>query len=371
MSGDPFFKRVEIGFRRILIQSVGRLRKQRTLPPADIEFNRCKFLFVRQDRIGDVLVSTPLFFLLKKMYPDGVIDVLLSSNNHFVLQNDPSIRKRWMYSKRLFSTIALIRAIRRERYDFVIDLMDNPSATSTLFSVLFNGRWNVGLEKENAFVYDIVCPLLSRADTHITDRLAQLLTAFRINPADHKLTTHYYVDANNARWAKEALNSHRNNHQMIIGINISAGGEARYWGVENYRALLAWMDDHHPESVALLLYHVSDKPIAETVAKGFDRCVLSPSTPTFDKFAALISELDLLMTPDTSAVHLASAFSIPSVVMYVQSNKSLRIWEPYHTPCKALVSDVDDLKTIIVASVSSAIDEMLCLGKDLKERRKP
>jgi ADP-heptose:LPS heptosyltransferase len=87
--------------------------------------------------------------------------------------------------------------------------------------------------------------------------------------------------------------------------------------------------------------------------------LLSPETKTFDAFAAFVKSLRLLVTPDTSAVHLAAAFSIPSVVLYVQSNKDLRIWEPYGSESETLVTDVDDLTTIPPADVFAAIVRLL------------
>ena len=86
--------------------------------------------------------------------------------------------------------------------------------------------------------------------------------------------------------------------------------------------------------------------------------VLAPET-SFDGFAAWIKRVSLLVTPDTSAVHLAAAFNVPSVVLYVQSNPELRIWEPYKAPSVPLVTSVDDLTTISVAQVHQAVQTLV------------
>lgn len=61
-----------------------------------------------------------------------------------------------------------------------------------------------------------------------------------------------------------------------------------------------------------------------------------------------------LITPDTSAVHLAAAFGVPLVVLYVQSNKGLRVWDPYGVEYESIVADVDDLKVIPAERVFKA-----------------
>lgn len=352
-------KEIEIRFRSWLLHFLAHLVKRGRPIPADIDFNRCKFLFVRQDRIGDVLVSTPLFYALKKHYTGAVVDFFLSENNHFVLENEPLVRKRWIYTKRFFHSIRLLMELRRERYDFVIDLMDNPSATSTVICSLAGGRWNVGLMKENEFVYDVTVPLLSRRDTHIVDRLVQLLKVFRIEIDREDFAIRYVVSAASQQFADRFFRENNMTGKVVLGVNISAGSEVRFWGIHNFHKMIEQLRRDEPHLPVLLLYTPSEKNRAEEIAEGFDEVVLSPQTHSFDEFAALIQRVHTLVTPDTSAVHLAAAFNIPSVVLYVQLNKDLRVWEPYETEAAIHVTDVDDLTTILPDEVYASVRKIL------------
>jgi ADP-heptose:LPS heptosyltransferase len=354
-----FLKPVEIGFRRLLVRLLGLLVRRSRPLPASIDFSSRKYLFVRQDRIGDVLVSTPLIHAMKDRYPDATVDFLLSSNNHFVLENEPLVRKRWIYKKTAASAVEILRNVRKEHYDFVIDLMDNPSATSTVLCALAGGKWNVGLSKENAYTYDISVPLLSRKETHIVDRLAVLLTVFGISREDLNLKVYYRVLLESKEFADRFLKAHELLGRQLIGINISPGEGTRFWGVENYQALISWLRREYSGSPILVLFQPSDRTVAQTISKKFPDVVLSPETKSFDQFAAFIQSLWMLVTPDTSAVHLAAAFSIPSVVMYVQSNKDLRIWEPYGSLSETVITDVDDLRRISQAEVFDAITKLV------------
>jgi len=337
-------------------------RHRRALPH-DVDFNSCKFLFVRQDRIGDVLISTPLFEVLKKTYPDAVVDVLLSPKNSFVLANDPLVRTRWIYDKGIRSSWKLIQAIRSEHYDFVIDLTDNPSATSTIICLLSGARWTVGLEKENAYAYDVVVPLLSRKDTHIVDRIAQLLVPFGIDPSREQLQVRYILSEQALSFSNRIFKESGMLPGKVIGINISAGHEVRFWGVDNFRKLVRLLREKYPNSSILVLSKPAHRKYGEEIAKGFERVFLSPTTHSFDDFAALIRNVAVLVTPDTSAVHLASAFEIPSVVLYVQSNKDLRIWDPYKSRSEVLIADVDDLRVITPEDVFRATQRLLKLPR--------
>lgn len=352
-------KRVEIGFRQTLLRILRLFVNRRKPLPQGHDFNSCKFLFVRQDRIGDVLVSTPLIHSLKKHYPSATVDFLLSTNNHFVLEHEPLVHNRWIYRKNLLGAIATLRTIRRERYDFVIDLMDNPSTTSTVICLCSGGRWTVGLRKENAYAYDISVPLLSRKETHIVDRLGRLLTAFGIDSEREELRIRYATSKESDQFAGDFLVQNDLRGRFIIGMNISPGHGVRFWGRKNYQELLRSLLAEDPVSKFLLLYQPADRGEAASIAEPFPQVLLSPVTPSFDRFAALVRELDLLITPDTSAVHLAAAFNIPSIVLYVQSNKSLRIWEPYGSPTETLVTDVDNLSLIPPGDVLAAVRRIL------------
>ncbi len=353
---DSFLKRLELLLRRFLIFVFGTFVRRRNQPPDNFDFNSSKILFIRQDRIGDVLISTPIFVSLKTHYPSAVADVLLSKNNQFVLMNDPLIRKRWTYQKRLGKVISLLRSIRKEKYDFSVDMIDNPSVTSTILCLLSGARWNIGIAKDNNYVYDIIVPMLSRSETHIVDRIAQLLIPFHIDPQSEKLSIRYFTSSESDYFAENFLSDKPLCKSQLIGINISAGSGSRFWGIENYRALFKFLTEKHPKLCPILLYQPSDYQKAIKIIEGIDGIVLSPLTETFDQFAAIIKRLTFLISPDTSAIHLASAFGIPSVVLYVQSNKGLRIWEPYNVAYESLVTDVDNLSAISISDVINAFE---------------
>jgi ADP-heptose:LPS heptosyltransferase len=352
-------KTIELAFRRFLLRSLSAVVKRGTPLPEGMDFNAVKVLFVRQDRIGDVLVSTPLIHALKLHFPGMVIDFLLSSNNHFVLQHEPLVRKRWVYRKNVFSALMIVLGVRHERYDFAIDLMDNPSTTSTVICALAGARWNIGLSKENAYVYDVTVPLLSRKETHIVDRLAMLLTVFGLKPEKERLRIRYAVSEKSDAAAHDFLKEKKIEGRFIIGLNISPARGVRFWGVTNFQELICDLFLNYPEYPLLILSQPSDRSVAEQIAQPFDSVLLSPETKTFDAFAALVKSIGFLVTPDTSAVHLAAAFDIPSVVLYVQSNKGLRVWVPYGSESEILVTDVDDLTTIPPADVFAAISRLL------------
>jgi ADP-heptose:LPS heptosyltransferase len=224
--------------------------------------------------------------------------------------------------------------------------------------LLSGGKQNVGLEKENSYACDIVVPLKSRKESHIVDRMAQLLTVFGIDPEREDLRILYDVSVASGNDVEFFLKARGLTSTALIGLNISAGSETRFWGIANYRALLDVLRAAYPDVKVVVLAKPSDSERAKEIIAGYPGAFMAPET-SFDGFAAWIKRVSLLVTPDTSAVHLAAAFNVPSVVLYVQSNPELRIWEPYKTPSESLVTAVDDLSMISVDQVRLAIEKLV------------
>jgi ADP-heptose:LPS heptosyltransferase len=186
-----------------------------------------------------------------------------------------------------------------------------------------------------------------------------LLTVFGIEPDEAILSVRYNVRPESAEFAAASFKRFGLTDRKVIGINVSPGEGTRFWGTDNYQALIRWLRSSFPDCPVLVLFQPSDMSVAKGITDPFDGVVLSPETRTFDQFAALVERLWILVTPDTSAVHLAAAFSVPSVVLYVQSDKDLRVWEPYGSHSEIVVTDVDDLQTIPVEHVVRAVDRLV------------
>jgi ADP-heptose:LPS heptosyltransferase len=182
---------------------------------------------------------------------------------------------------------------------------------------------------------------------------------FGIDPNKKGLRIRYATSSESDRFSMDVIKHLKLIPGKIIGINISAGHDVRFWGVDNFRALIAYLQHRHRSAKILVLFKPSHIGQAEQIVHGIQHAYASPVTETFDQFAALIKNLGLLITPDTSAVHLAAAFGVPSIVMYVQSDKNLRIWDPYGSPSELLVSEIDDLRRITPEMVIQSVDKIL------------
>src|ERR1051325_6812218 len=163
---NPILKPIELGIRRAFLQTlrlVALFAKKRVQGKNAEEIiaslgERPSILLMRQDRLGDLLMSTFVIETLRKKYPDSKIAILLGKNNRGAAPLLPGNCEFFFYSKNLSKDITTLRLINWRKFDIAVDLTDNPSVTSSILLAGIGARLTVGVEKENSLSYDITVP---------------------------------------------------------------------------------------------------------------------------------------------------------------------------------------------------------------------
>ena len=83
-----------------------------------------KILIIQTAFIGDVILATPLIETLRLQFPNTKIDFLVKNGNQNLLINHPNLNRVLVFdkSKKIKSLLALLKEIRKEKYDLVINL---------------------------------------------------------------------------------------------------------------------------------------------------------------------------------------------------------------------------------------------------------
>jgi ADP-heptose:LPS heptosyltransferase len=347
---DTVAKRVELAGRRALVRLFRFARPGRSPVTLPIDASGKRILMLRQDRIGDVLVSLPVVHALKSRYPTARIDALFGTNNATAAPADMSFGSRFIYRKRLFADLALVAALRRRRYDILIDFMDNVSTSSTLLVRLIGAQVAVGIDKENSYAYDVVVPRLPQGEYHIVDRLAELLRPFGIDPATLDLRLRYPLPVSAVEKAGVWFATHA--RAPMIGVNVSSSGESKYWPDENFSALINGLKRAMPAMQVVLFSAPAEQDRTRVVSLATGAHVYPPGS--FDEFAAGVKRCAMLVTVDTSAVHLGAAFRVPTVGLFVHDRAELMPWVPYRIPHRTVETTEHSVRSITVQEVLAA-----------------
>ncbi len=96
-------------------------------------------------------------------------------------------------------------------------------------------------------------------------------------------------------------------------LNISAGDKSRYWLIDKWAAVAKHFLLRNFQ--VIVTYHPKDRKTADKLIRECPDLTLFHSS-TIRDIIALVSRVDLVVTPDTSIVHIASAFNIPQVALF-------------------------------------------------------
>ena len=277
-------------------------------------------VFLRLNRIGDALISTPLIRFVKERFGCQTV-VVADQCNHFIFQHHPCVDHVIVYRKGPLGIPNAVRRAQAYRPTVVIDLHEQLSTTVSLLAGLLRAPYKLAIRKKNAALFTHTVADLDPRRYHVLERLSHISTL--LDPAAAPtLAVAYRVSAAAEAKARDFLQATFPAGGEFIGVNVSAG-EARFWGADNYRRLVE----------ALRARGLT--PLVLTAPEDWARitAVFPPGqvfcSPVFEEFAAVISQLSVLFSPDTAAVHVAAAYHLPVFGLYVEEAPGHLNWFPY------------------------------------------
>ena len=310
------------------LQFRSRFQKDHAHPTLPLQLSaNPTILFLRQDRLGDAIISTPVFIELHKKYPSAHFIMLLGANNCGIADLLPIECEVVVYRKKPFADINMLRKLRKRKIDVLIDLIDNPSSTSSILTAAISANYSIGIEKENSSSYNITVPLVDRAKFHIARRIAELLKPFGIDPEGISLRP-------------TLKNIHVNKIDGRLGLVISAGALNRQVSVKTNAEIATNIISGGFASEVIILFHPKDRKLADEIISRTDdsRITLAPSTHNFSEYAAQLRSCEFVISPDTSALHLCSAYGIPVLGLYAPFPPELHYWTPIGVPYEMIIS---------------------------------
>jgi len=324
-----------------------------------------KIILLRPDtKLGDMILSLPLVELLKRAAPDVELHLLCSPQCAIVARHDPRFTSVHLYCKRLFSDIATVAALRKESFAAVVDLQLDDSVTALLLSQWCSkSALRLGAGKAHfASYYDFVVNLSKMADQHCIDTTLALSEPFGIAREAESGFAGPFLTERQIAFADEFAEDAKagSGCSTLIGLNLSAGSSTRIWPTLRLKELLDGLLTALPTAMVVLICSPADRPRAqELFAMCNRRVLLIPDRLGFLDAAAIVRRLDLLVSPDTSLVHVARSFEVPVVAMYPAHRGNLARYYPYGQPDGVVVSgNVQDIQDIAIPDVLEKIKQV-------------
>jgi len=326
-----------------------------------------KILVVRPDRVGDVVLSTPVFDVLKRHYPKSSITLMIRDAVAPILRGLPFVDDLMIYEPEgrhqgVRGFFRLIREIREGGYRISVVLQSQWRVAAALFGA--GVRYRVGpLSKPHSFLFYNrgVRQRRSQVEMHETDYNLQLLRKLGIRVGTRNVATRVAISDDARAFAREWLMGHgwTPERSRLIVVHPGMGGSALNWPENHYIELVRGMlrDGHS----VLVTAGPTEKPLLDRVREGllvgwklqgaeaaeFESRVFyygGPEIGPIDRLGGLMSWASLCVAPSTGPLHLAVALGKPVVTFYppIRVQSAIR-WGPYvadETRASVLVPEV-------------------------------
>lgn len=284
-----------------------------------------RFLIARIDRIGDVVLSTPLPREIKKKFPDSFVAVLVKNYTKDIYINNPYVDLIITYDDEngnLKPFLSLKRELKQQKFYYAFMLLSNERLNYLLFATGIKFRVGVG---HKLYQFLTFTKYVNRKKynplRHEADYCLDMLRKIGINVSDNK--PEIFLSNEEKNKAKILRKKFLNKYNKIIGINVSSGNSAPNLKLEEYRKLILLLVKENKYKIAIL-----DKDIPDIIDNIVG--VIYPNRDNELRASIInISTLDLVISNSTGPMHIASALNIPTLSFFCPLTAcSPKLWGP-------------------------------------------
>ncbi|MFZ1519990.1 MAG: glycosyltransferase family 9 protein [Ignavibacteriaceae bacterium] len=284
-----------------------------------------RFLVARIDRIGDVVLSTPLPREIKKTYPDSYVAVLVKNYTKDIYLNNPNVDEIITYDnpdKTEKSFWELVSEIKQYKFSHAFMLLPNEKLNYVLF---FSGiKYRVGVGHK-LYQFLTFSKYVDRKKyiplRHETDYCLDMVRKIGANV--NEIHPEIFLSEDEKIKAAEIRKSLKKNNELLIGIHVTSGNSSPNLSTKRYLELTKVLSKNKKLKVLITDINLPDelKNISnvEYIFKG----------ETLRKDIIRFATLDLLVSNSTGPMHICASLKVPTLSVFCPLTAcSPKLWGP-------------------------------------------
>ena len=337
-----------------------------------------RILIVRTDRIGDVLLSTPVIKALRKEYPQAYISMIVSPYARDIVEANPYLDEVIIYDKDIkhkswMRSLKFASRLKKKRFDLAIIL--HPTNRMHLIAFLAGIPLRLGYNRKFGFLNNLRKKHTKQEGLkHEAEYNLDLLSDLGIGGNVRDLFMP--IKTESEEWVKDLLASNGiKETDKLLAINPGASCPSKIWPADRFAQVAETLAKRHNFRI-LIVAGAKDIPLANMVAQKLGDRVLDLSGKTsLSHLASILKRCSLFISNDSGPVHIASSLGVPVISIFGRNQPGLspRRWGPLGKKDKYLHKDVGCiqclahnckkefacLKVISVEDVLSAAESIL------------
>ena len=296
--------------------------------------SQLRILICRPDRIGDVVLSTPIPREIKKNFPNAFIAILLRNYTKDIYVNNPYVDEIIIYDETT-EAVKTMRKIREFSFTHAFMLLPQEKLNWILF---FSGiKYRVGVgHKFYQFITNTKSIYRYKYNPlkHEADYCLDMVRKIGIEPKS--TDTEIFLSNDEKEGALKLKGSICTDNEYLIGINSTSGKSAPNITPAEYRKLIDFL--LNTKGVKSIITDINPPDELKNIA-GIRYPNLNNSlSKSFSTFAAL----DLLISASTGPMHICAALKIRTLSLFSPLLAcSPKLWGPLGNEAYILMPDED------------------------------
>lgn len=304
---------------------------------------RKHFLIVRPDRLGDVVLSTPIPREIKKTFPDASISILVRNYTESIFENNPHIDNVILFENFQSSGIRGFlkdsAKLRKYKFTHALMLLPNERLNYLLFFAGIPSRYGSG---HKFYQFITGAKAVSRKKyiplRHEADYCMDLARRVEVDGSD--LSTEIFLNEKQKKLSENLRFELLKGKKYLVGIHSTSGNSAPNWKPEIYKILIDKL--LHQKDISVI---VTDNEVPE-VLKNIDRVLYPNVNSKLSESFPIFNAVDLLVSASTGPMHIAAALKTKTVALFCPMTAcSPKLWGPMGNEAETILPEEQFCKT--------------------------
>ncbi len=307
------------------------------------------------DKIGDSIAATGFLAELKRHFPGNRLIVLSGPNSAFIYQQLAFVDEVLPVRKGLMNSFSVYDKLKTREFRFIFNTSHILSPQVLFLTCLLKAFRKFTFLNGNvrAFTDHVI---YNKAIDHITVRYRKVFDLLGLSDVrlDYQLNLKPQPETEKA---DEIIRGVREGHQKIILLNSFSGARLRNLNQRTTTEIIRDLLKAEPDVCIISVGNRDDLAVVQKWKEPLrdPRWLCFPEGSSLAFNFRLAQQVNLIITPDTSWVHVASAFKRPVVAIYREDEhyeKNSFIWAPYKTKCRVIYAPFEPTRPFDINTIS-------------------
>lgn len=303
-----------------------------------------RILVSRIDRIGDVVLSTPIPREIKKTNPNSYVAVMVKKYTKDIYLNNPYVDEIILfdgeYDGKPKTFWQLVKEIRRHKFTHAFMLLPDERLNWILFFGGIPNRIGVGHKLYQLLSFSKYVDRKKYIPLrHEADYCLDMVRKIGIEPKS--LEPEIFLSADEKEKRDAIKKKHAPGGELLIGINTTSGRSSPNLRIEEYKKLIIRISDE--KNIRAV---VTDNNPPDEI-KNIDRIIYPNIGFSLRESIINFSTLDVLVSASTGPMHICAALKIPTISMFCPLPAcSPKLWGPLGNKSEIILPEENYCQTV-------------------------